>query len=317
MSPHGVTAYFRDYEVASSEARTPLLEQAEQCLRDLLEYCQKHEINLLLVEAPYIILHEKDVTETNTMADIAAEYSVPFLNYNTREVYEEIDLDFETDIYDCNHVNCLGARKYTEQFAAYLHEHYSLKDHRNDDSFSTWEELYQEGYLPFMEVSRDRIEKEAESIKAALNQEAAIRSSEDVSEWLSLTKNPNLTILFSLNAQSEKEKTAYRLCFDRFKKFSEATQECVGTITNGEISFYEGSKAFSGTINMPTGVPQIKYTISRDCADSIICVNEKEYKNEEKNGIHAVVFNNNTREIIDTVRILEYDGNIELIHLPL
>lgn len=316
-SPNGVTAYFRNYRMVFSEAKTPLLEQAEHCLRDLLEYCQKSKINLMLVVSPYIIQHEKDVTEINEMADIAAEYSVPFLNYNTQEMYDEMNLDFTMDIFDCNHVNCLGARKYTENIISYLRKNYIFIDHRGDKTYLGWEEMYTDKYLPYMDEYTRKIEDMAYSIRAAIGKEGQIRATEDSIEWISLTNDPNFTIFFSLNGQSEKEKMAYCLCFDRFKEFKNDTKECVGVITNGEISFYENSMTFSGTIKMPTGVPQIEYMISRDCADSIICINEQEYRNAKKEGIHAVVFNNNTAEIIDTVRILECDGKIKLIHLQL
>lgn len=316
-SPDGVTAYFRDYKIPSSETRTPLLEQAEQCFRDLLEYCQQQGINLLLVESPYIILQEQDVTETNTMADIAAAYSVPFLNYNTQEMYDEIDLDFSTDIYDCNHVNCLGAKKYTENILSYLLENYRFEDHRNDESYSEWEEMYTDRYLPYMDGYAGKIEGEALSIRATIEKEEQIRDAEDSTEWISLINDPNITVLFSLNAQNENERAAYCLCFDRFYKFSESAQECVGTVTNGQISLYEGSKTFSGTVGMPAGIPQIQYSIARDYADSTICIHEKEYRNEQKEGIHAVVLNHNTAEIIDVVSILKQGEEIELVHLPI
>ena len=43
-----------------------------------------------------------------------------------------MQLNFDTDFYNENHVNIFGADKYTDFLIAYLKEHYNLPDRRKD-----------------------------------------------------------------------------------------------------------------------------------------------------------------------------------------
>ena len=73
----------------------------------------------------------------NTAADIAAEYGVPFIDYNL--LYEECGMDFSTDMADDGHLNAQGAAKFTSVFGEYLAENYAIPNHRYDEKYETWE----------------------------------------------------------------------------------------------------------------------------------------------------------------------------------
>lgn len=113
----------------------PLKSSAEGLYRDFLSYCVEHDINLLLVEAPYVFT-EQDILESNTLKAIAAEYNIPFLDISF--ILENTGIDYETDFSDANHVNILGAEKYTTFLSGYLNDNYDLPDHRADSTFSYW-----------------------------------------------------------------------------------------------------------------------------------------------------------------------------------
>ena len=87
----------------------------------------------MLVVTPYATTEEKQA-RFNTACDIAAEYGVPFIDYNLR--YEEIDMDFATDMADDGHLNAEGAAKFTRVFGAYLRDEYPLADWRSEDASS-------------------------------------------------------------------------------------------------------------------------------------------------------------------------------------
>lgn len=107
---------------------------------DLLEYCTKKDIPLLLVSAPYTISHEKSM-EVNAMAEIAEEYGFDFLDCN--RYYDEIGIDFATDYYDTSHVNILGAKKYTAFVGQYLLDNYNISTHKDDLEYASWNEIYE------------------------------------------------------------------------------------------------------------------------------------------------------------------------------
>lgn len=120
---------------------------------ELLDYCNKNEINLLIVATP-VVITEEESEGLNTLCDIADSYGVPFLNMNL--YYEEMGLDFEKDFYDPHHVNVLGADKVTKFFAKYLAETYDLTDHRGDSKYASWDELYEE-YIVYADKAREEV----------------------------------------------------------------------------------------------------------------------------------------------------------------
>lgn len=290
------------------------MEQSERCLRDLIEYCGKKGISLLLVESPYIIQNENDIAETNTVSDIAKEYSVPFLNYNAQEMYETLDLDFATDIYDCNHVNCLGAKKFTEHIAPYMKENYSLDDHRESEEYASWDSLYTEKYLPYMTEYVRAMTEKALGVEQTLEKGPRIRATEDIVEWLSLIKDPNITLLYSYTPfeDSEVRDDIYTALY---ALDIEQSESCVGVCTDGKVSVYTDRQSFSGEIDMPTGIPDLSYSVALNKEDSVVSVGETEYRHKKHKGIHVVAFNNNTSEVVDTVLITCERGKTELIHI--
>lgn len=107
---------------------------------DLLEYCDKKDISLLLISAPYTVSYEKSM-EINAMAEIAEDYGYDFLDCN--RYYDEIGIDFATDYYDTSHVNILGAKKYTKFVGKYLLDKYKISTHKDDSEYASWNEIYE------------------------------------------------------------------------------------------------------------------------------------------------------------------------------
>lgn len=129
--------------------------------KEIIEYCRENEIPLLVLSMPMVITKEESMG-INVLAETAESYGVPFLNLNLR--YEEIGIDFSTDFYDPHHVNVLGADKVTKYLASYLAEEYDLPDHRNDDAYASWHELYEE-YSVNVEKARADVKQRIEEEK--------------------------------------------------------------------------------------------------------------------------------------------------------
>lgn len=113
-----------------------LNQKQEYYLRKIIEYCEANDRELLLLKTPDGN-RPLDQPYYNTVALIAEEYGVPFLDMNQYD--EEIGLtsaDFWTDNY---HLNVEGARKCTTFLGDYLMEHYTLLDHRGDTDYASWD----------------------------------------------------------------------------------------------------------------------------------------------------------------------------------
>ncbi|MBQ9664669.1 MAG: hypothetical protein IJV40_16100 [Oscillospiraceae bacterium] len=100
---------------------TAILPEAENesALRDLLDYVQQRDLNVLFVATPFSLSREQE-KKYNAVSSIINEYGYDFIDLNRR--YHEIGLDFKTDFSDFRHVNILGAIKCTDYIGNVLRE---------------------------------------------------------------------------------------------------------------------------------------------------------------------------------------------------
>lgn len=125
-------------EVFETTERAPLTPKFEKYFRIIIELAQSEDIPLLLITTPYFET-EYEQRVYNTIDEIASEYGVPFINFNT--LYDEIGIKFEEDVaLDDSHLNFSGAEKFTSYLGEYLKENYYIYDRRGDKSYTTWEE---------------------------------------------------------------------------------------------------------------------------------------------------------------------------------
>ena len=110
------------------ESRKMPAEQ-EIILRDLLDYCKKHDIVLLCTVNPYTAINAEVQEMFNYMKEIIVdEYGYDYINFNN--LYDELNVNFASDFYNASHMNACGAVKFTRYLANYLVENYDLKDKR-------------------------------------------------------------------------------------------------------------------------------------------------------------------------------------------
>lgn len=145
-----------EQEPAVYSDKTEALEpETEQVVDELLDYCDSIDTEVLFVLSPHS-LKEQDVGKLNEAVKIVSERGYPILNFNTEDMIEELDINWETDFYNANHANILGAEKYTKYLANYISEHYDLKDRRGDAEYKSWDEAY-ESYLDYIKEKRPKM----------------------------------------------------------------------------------------------------------------------------------------------------------------
>ena len=91
------------------------------------------EIRITMVDTPQI-LAEHEMLRVNYIYDKLDGMGVDYVTYYTagEDGPFTLDLSFETDFYDPNHINYFGAVKFTDALAAYIDANYGLPDRRND-----------------------------------------------------------------------------------------------------------------------------------------------------------------------------------------
>lgn len=128
-------------------------------LDEIVQYGEDAGLEMLFISSPSR-LGKKEQPEINAAIRYLEEKGAKVINYNTQEKYEEIGLDFSSDLYNDHHMNSRGAVKFTEYFARYLHEHYQFEDKRGREGYRDWDQAYV-NYVKFYEEGW----KEAEASK--------------------------------------------------------------------------------------------------------------------------------------------------------
>ncbi|MHC1772499.1 MAG: hypothetical protein AB9907_12370 [Flexilinea sp.] len=113
----------------------PMTPVAEKYLVKIIELCKKENIPLVLFKTPSSAL-ENFLMQLTGIAEVGAEYDVPFLDFN--RLYDETGLDFKTDFIDGGHLNVHGAKKISDYLGKYLQENFDLADKRDDPDYTEW-----------------------------------------------------------------------------------------------------------------------------------------------------------------------------------
>ena len=118
---------------------TPISEQHEAALRELLEWCKTQEAQVEFVAVP-VLLGKSRLSMMNYVGEIIREYGFSFINYNEEELYKTFGFEEEVDFQDSDHTNVNGAYKFTLLYAKHLIEEYGLCDHRGESEYQSWDE---------------------------------------------------------------------------------------------------------------------------------------------------------------------------------
>lgn len=124
-----------------SDEREPLSPEADETLTELLDYCDGLNQDVLFVLSPYSV-KDGQMEKFNTAMDTVRERGYNVINFNSEEMIEKLDLNYQTDFYNSKHVNYLGAEKYTEYLTKYIDENYDLPDRRGEAGYESWDISY-------------------------------------------------------------------------------------------------------------------------------------------------------------------------------
>lgn len=111
----------------------------KEYLRKIIELCQKENIEILLTSLPYAPNAGYQMW-LNSAQDIADAYDVPYLDM----IVEDTFVNYNTDFFDEDHLNSSGSRKATEFLGEYITSHFDLKDWRDSEIASQWNQDYRE-----------------------------------------------------------------------------------------------------------------------------------------------------------------------------
>lgn len=124
----------------TTDKREPLSELTQKHVSDLLDYCDREDLNVLFVIGNTPSGTEEAMGQLNTVADMCREHGYPVLDLKGQN--EEIGIDETRDYIDPSHPNVHGMTKTTDYLARYLADNYGFEDKRGDPAYSSWDEAY-------------------------------------------------------------------------------------------------------------------------------------------------------------------------------
>ena len=104
----------------------------------IVETCKENNITLILVKIP---CYSWNKTKHEIATDLAQSYGIPFVDYCTADMLEEIDFVSTKDFQDeGDHLNSFGAAKISKHLGQYIRENYISGEEHTETVVSEWEE---------------------------------------------------------------------------------------------------------------------------------------------------------------------------------
>ena len=107
-------------------------EYQQEYFEKLVLYCKEEGLDLILIKTPK---NNWSITKHILVEEYAKEHDLPFIDFSSVGMMDEIGLDVNTDFMDGEHLNYFGSSKLTEYLGKYLKENYDLTDFREIEGY--------------------------------------------------------------------------------------------------------------------------------------------------------------------------------------
>lgn len=287
-----------------------LTNQQDKAVSELLDYCDENDLNILFICCPFVP-SENDWLTINAVGKKILDRGYQFVNFN--DYYEEIGLDFETDFGDVNHVNYLGAEKYTNYLIEYIGENYKIPDHRGEEKYRCWNEDYA-NYLDKQSEWRNSIQKTVDSHKEAKTIGDGLPTITDFYEWYSEIKNNNFStiIIVKTKARVDRKNPVHILLRDC--NIDKNLDSYIGVWNGNDVvdeKYNESSMDF--ILGVDGGRGTVPCHVDLSCNQ--IKIGEAELPANDS-GIQVLVYDNNYLKIVDNVVLSIEDENSVVMARP-
>lgn len=200
--------------------------KAETYLRKIIELSKENNIPLVMIVTPYPLNptnneHIRQLRIYNRVSEIAAEYEIPFINYNY--MYDEIGLDFSRDFADTDHLNYNGNPKFTKYLGKWIKENYEIPDRRGNNNYSDYDIMAKDCRMKIY------------------NQE--LRDINDIGNWLNKAQCEDYLLVYTISGDY-KNMDNYEDVKNELKLFNvdleKVRGDSVWIVKNGELLFASG-----------------------------------------------------------------------------
>lgn len=131
--------YTRGMYMFASEGKKPIARINRMWLQKIRKLCKENQVQFLLVSMP----SPKNYTmeKHNALESYAQKHKMTYLDLNLAT--DRLQIDWQTDTRDGgDHLNVWGATKVSQFLGGYLDKNYGLQDHRGEELYASWDDLY-------------------------------------------------------------------------------------------------------------------------------------------------------------------------------
>lgn len=130
------TVQFETPDVSNMTEDFVFDEKHEKYLRMMIDLARENDIPFVVMTTPYVVTIDEQ-GYLNYVETICEEEGVTYIDFN--KMYDELGIDFSTDMAENVHLNFSGTKKLTQFLGNYIKENYDIPDHRGDEKYSSWD----------------------------------------------------------------------------------------------------------------------------------------------------------------------------------
>lgn len=286
QASYGGRENFVPFEKKTAVQEADMVPLMREYLDYIEELCRKEGIRLVLVKTPTTA---QDAAKSLSIQNYTDRHELKFLDFNEKGLYQKTGLDFRTDNCDDGHGSIWGAQKVTRQIGEALTDWYGLGGHAD----AQWEKTraYYEGIKkdcglphftsvkPYTAALRD----ERYSIFISAKDECTTNLEDSVIENLK-----NIGLQAALQGEYGCSYLAVVSGGEIVEQIGYSELKAEGTVRDGRVK-YEIVSAGNGCGNI-----------------SSIKIDGNEYSKNGR-GLNIVVYNNETKKIVDSVCFDAYE----------
>ncbi len=139
-------------DVTGDESVRELNPIADEALRAFLKQCKESEIkHIVFMRFPHVVTdyNYERFQRYHKVKEIVEEYGFDYIDMDA--YMDDMDMTFENDFLDCEHLSAKGARKLTDYMVPYLMDRYGMTSHDQsekvtkqwEDSLEYYDRLYE------------------------------------------------------------------------------------------------------------------------------------------------------------------------------
>lgn len=279
---------FEPHDTTLTEEQAEMAPLMREYLDRINSLCKENDISLILTITPAV---SADLTKCNAIQAYADQEGLTFISFNERNVYQQMGYQIAVDNCDDGHPNLWGAVKVTDYIGTVLQEQFGIESRTHRQ----WEETREDHAFMVDLCSLDHT-GEIDAYLSALDHDSFTIILVSKDEFTGSLRESTIEILQDLGLSadligqegchylaviSDGEVLLEQLSFDPI--------EYRGAVKEGYLPLY----ALSARDEWGNGLTSVQ-------------IDGEEYSKNES-GLNVIVYNNQTRKIVDSVWFNTYE----------